>query len=481
MKRQIITLIPSLLAVFFFFGISHAQDSAKTAAPIGTHRVHVIEIADEVDLGMASYVQRAVREAEQDHAVILLHVNTLGGRLDAATKIRDLILNAKVPLTVAFIDKRAISAGSLISLAAQKIVMSSGSTIGAATPIYETGEKASEKVNSYMRAEMRATAERNHRDPRIAEAMVDESVGLDSSYKIGLPSGKLLTLTTDDALKVGYADAKAETIQEALQVVGITDPDSAQTQEGFGDKLIRFLTSSLVSSLLIMIGMAGIFYTIKTGHFCSVTIAAIIAFALFFGGQYITEVAPFMAIVLFLAGITLLLFEVSPVPTFGLAGVLGILGVAIGLFLALAGDLRTLTPDRMAQTFVTLAIALVGVIVLGFLIVKYAPKATWLRKFRNEATTADTSFFASDQAEIIGKRGVTQTMLRPAGIVLLEDRKLDAVTNGEFIAPGTAVTVLRMIGNRAIVQAVDEVAVMQTEERTPEKGDAFGGRLPRNI
>ncbi|HWF44647.1 MAG TPA: NfeD family protein, partial [Candidatus Kapabacteria bacterium] len=382
---------------------------------------------------------------------------------------------------IAFIDKRAISAGALIALSAQKIVMSSGSTMGAATPIYETGEKASEKVNSYMRAEMRATAERNHRDPRIAAAMVDESIGLDSTYKINLPSGKLLTLTNEDAEKVGYADAQAETIQQALTAVGVTNADLSQTEEGFGDKIIRFLTSALVSSLLIMIGIAGIFYTIKTGHFGSVTIAAIIAFALFFGGQYITAVAPVLAIVLFLAGITLLLIEVSPVPTFGLAGVLGIVGVAIGLFLALAGDLRTLTPDRMAQTFVTLAISLVGVIVLGFLIVKYAPKATWLAKFRNESTTADTGFYAVEQAEIIGKRGVTQTMLRPAGIVLLEDRKIDAVTNGEFIEPGTAVTVLRVAGNRAIVRAIDEAAVMQTEERSPERGDAFGGRLPRNI
>src|SRR5207253_1411259 len=133
-----------------------------------------------------------------------------------------------------------------------------------------------------------------------------------------------------------------------------------------------------VSSLLIMIGMAGAFYTIKTGHFGAITIAAVAAFALFFGGQYITEVAPVLAIVLFIAGLTLLLIEVSPVPTFGFAGVLGIAGIGIGLFLALAGDLRTLTPDRMTQTFVTLAIAMTGVIVLGFLIIKYAPKALWL-------------------------------------------------------------------------------------------------------
>jgi membrane-bound serine protease (ClpP class) len=498
-RKSIFRSLAALLLTLPMAAAASPQDSVRLPAH---SKVHIISIATEVDLGMVSYVEREVAAAEKDRAVILLHVNTFGGRVDAATKIRDAILNAKVPMTIAFIDKRAISAGSLISLAAQKIVMSSGSTMGAATPIYETGEKASEKVNSYMRAEMRATAERNHRDPKIAEAMVDESLGLDSTHQSNptyktdldsaslgkpeglpftLPAGKLLTLTTDDAIKVGYADAKAETIEAALAAVGITSPEITNSEEGFGDKLILFLTSGLVSSLLIMIGMAGAFYTIKTGHFGAITIAAVAAFVLFFGGQYITEVAPVIAIVLFLAGITLLLIEVSPVPTFGFAGVLGISGVAMGLFLALAGDLRTLTPDRMTQTFVTLAIALTGVIVLGFLIVKYAPKSVWLQKFRNTATTADTGFYATEHALVIGRDGVTQTMLRPAGIVLLADgRKIDAVTKGEFLAPGTAVSVVRMSGSRAVVQAVAESEVMQEDQESPELGDSFGGRLPRN-
>ncbi len=480
MKTTVLLLI-SLLA----FGVLRAQDTLHTpssAAPMKiVAPVHVINIMNEVDLGMASYVESAVKQAEKKNAVILLHVNTLGGRLDAAIRIRDAILDAKVPLTIAFVDKRAISAGSLITLAAQKIVMSSGSTMGAATPIYSTGEKASEKVNSYMRAEMRATAERNHRDPNIAQAMVDESFGLDSSYHLDLPKGKLLTLTTDDALRVHYADTTAETIEAALRAVGV-EPTSIETiDESFGDELIRFLTSSIVSSLLIMLGMVGAFYTIKTGHFGAITMVAVAAFVLFFAGQYITSVAPFIAIVLFLAGIVLLLVEVSPVPTFGLAGVLGILGITAGLFLALAGNLNTLTPGRLTQTVVTLAVALAGVVALGYLVVKYAPKATWLQKFRNLTSTADTTFYATEQALLVGKHGIAQTMLRPAGIVLLEDRKIDAVTKGEFIAPGTPVTVTQMRGNRAVVQAIEEEKVIQHDEHTPEQGDAFGGRLPRNI
>ncbi len=476
--RSVVTCAILLTVANICFAQSSVQPDStkKIIAP-----VRVIKIENEVDLGMVSYVQDAVARAEKEHAVILLDVNTLGGRLDAAIKIRDAILEAKVPLTVAFVDKRAISAGSLITLAAQKIVFSSASTMGAATPIYSTGQKASEKVNSYMRAEMRATAERNHRDPRIAEAMVDESLGLPSTYPISLPPGKLLTLTTQDALKVHYADTTAETIDAALAAVHVQPTVIRTSEEGFGAKLIRFLTNGIVSSILIMIGMVGIFYTIKTGHFGAITIAEVVAFVLFFGGQYITSVAPFIAIILFLAGIVLMLVEVSPVPTFGLAGVLGIIGIAFGLFLALAGNLNTLTPERMTQTFVTLAISLTGVIVLGYLVIKYGPEATWLQKFRNLSSTADTTFYKTEQASIIGKRGIAQSMLRPAGIVLLEDRKIDAVTHGEFISPGTPVTVMQMRGNRAVVQAVNEETVTQHDTQTPELGDSFGGRLPRNI
>lgn len=444
-------------------------------------RCYVIEIASEVDLGMVSYVERAVQKAEADHAVILLHLNTFGGRVDAATKIRDAILTAKVPLTLAFIDKRAISAGAFISLSAQKIVFSSGATMGAATPIYSSGEKASEKVVSYMRGEMRSTAERNHRDPRVAEAMVDESLGLDSASGLKVAPGKLLTLTTADARKVGYADTLAESIPEALAAVGYPGIKYETIQESFSDSLFRFLTNGFVSSLLIMIGLAGLFYSIKTGHFGGLTLIAVTALVLFFGAQYFFSAGSILAIVLFLIGCGLLLVEVSPIPSFGLAGVLGIAGLGLGLFLALAGDLDTLTPDRLRQTYVTLAIALIGFIILAILIIKYALKATWLRKFTNQATSGDTTLFMENRRLLLGKSGVAHTMLRPAGTAIIDGKKIDVVTNGEFIDPGTPLSVVDVAGNRIVVRAVKEAIVESAESKPAEVSEPFGGRLPNNL
>jgi len=414
-------------------------------------QVVVIDIKEEVDLGMVSYVKRAVADAESKNATIVLHVNTFGGRVDAAVQIRDAILNADVPMTIAFIDKRAISAGALISLSAKKIIMSPASSIGAVTPVDQSGTKASEKVVSYMRAEMRTTAERYGRDPLIAEAMVDESISVDSSHGIKLDTGKLLTLTNIDAKKVGYLDGEASTIEEALKVLNISVTKVEIIEENFGDGLIRFLTLPMVSSILIMIGLGGLFYTIKTGHFGSITIVAIFAITIFFGGQYITEVAPTLAAILFIVGIALLIAELF-IPSFGIIGVIGILCIFGGLFLSLAGDLRFLTPDRLRDTLVSLAVSLVGFAAIAGIIFKYAPGWPMVRRLVNQTFSGDMTSTIEKQMLLLGKVGTAVTSLRPVGTAVIDGIKVDVVTQGEFINSGTSVTIINVDGNRAVVK-----------------------------
>ncbi len=414
--------------------------------------VTVIKIFDEVDLGMVTYVKRSVEEAEANRSsAIVLHVNTFGGRVDAATQIRDAIINAKVPMTIAFVDKRAISAGALISIAAQKIAMAPGGSIGAVTPVDMEGTKASEKVVSYMRAEMRATAERNNRNPAIAEAMVDESLGIDSLQGMLLDTGKLLTLTTKDAIAVGYCDAEASTVEQALTAFGIANPKLTASEEIIGDKIIRFLTLPMVSSILIMIGLGGLFYSIKTGHFGSITAVALLALALFFGGQYVTEVAPTLAAVLFIIGVGLLIAEIF-IPSFGIAGVLGILGIALGLFLALAGDFDKVTPDRLRETLLSLAVALIGFFVIAGIIFRFAPGWPLVRKLVNQDTSGDITSMVEAQKLLLGKEGVATTVLRPAGSAIIDGRKIDVVTEGEFISAGAPVRIIGINGNRTVVK-----------------------------
>jgi membrane-bound serine protease (ClpP class) len=198
---------------------------AVTLPPLKGHDPHggagkkLIEIPIEgtIDLGLAAFVERSVAQATTND-VIVLKIKTFGGRVDAAVRIRDVLLEANAP-TVAFIDHRAISAGALITLACDTILVSPGASIGAATPV-ESGpqgqmQPTAEKVISYMRAEMRATAEAKGRRTDIAEAMVDPDIEI-----AGLnPKGKLLTLTGEQAIKLLRYPARLSKWNQYLQPV----------------------------------------------------------------------------------------------------------------------------------------------------------------------------------------------------------------------------------------------------------------------
>ena len=202
--------------------------------------VYIIYIKEEISRRIPSYIERSFRDAEAAGAdAVILEIDTLGGWLDAGVKVRDEILNSKIR-TIAFINKRAISAGALIALAADSIIMAPGATIGASTPVNFLGEKASEKVISYWRAEMRATAEKNKRPVRIADAMVDEVVEIPGLIE----KGKLLTLTTEEALKYEIADYQAEDIAEVLKTVDMSEAQVIQAptiEEWLKPQLIWFI------------------------------------------------------------------------------------------------------------------------------------------------------------------------------------------------------------------------------------------------
>ncbi|MEJ2103259.1 MAG: hypothetical protein P8X47_01640 [Ignavibacteriaceae bacterium] len=217
-------------------------------------KVHIAYIDGEIDLGLAPYISRVVSDAEKDNAsAIIFKINTFGGRLDAATQIKDAIIGTNI-LTVAFINNRAISAGALISLSCKKIIMVPGGSIGAATVVSQTGEKVGEKYQSYMRSEMRATAEKNGRRADIAEGMVDERVVIPGL----VDSTKLVTLTSDEALKYGIADTLLNNIDEVFAYFNLQDAEKIYQKANWAEDVVRFLNNPIVSSLLIMIGIFGL-------------------------------------------------------------------------------------------------------------------------------------------------------------------------------------------------------------------------------
>ncbi len=206
--------------------------SAQQPRPV----VYLVPIEGVIDLGLAPFVERILDEAAvRDAAAVILEIDTFGGRVDAAVLIRDALLRSKVK-TVAFINKRAISAGALISLAAEYIAMAEGGTIGAATPV-QTGlpgapaQPVEEKTVSYMRKEFCATAETRKRPPLHAEAMVDVDVEIPGVIE----KGKLLTLTTDEALEHKLSDVRADRLDGVLSLLKIENAEVRRAEETWAE------------------------------------------------------------------------------------------------------------------------------------------------------------------------------------------------------------------------------------------------------
>ncbi len=259
---------------------------AQTARPV----VYVVPIDGVIDLGLAPFLARTISEAEQaGAAAVLLDINTFGGRVDAAVAMRDTLLNAPMR-TIAFVNPRAISAGALLALATETIVMSSGGTIGAAMPVVSgagEAQAADEKSVSYLRKEFGATAERRGRPATFAEAMVDVDVEIPGV----VAKGKLLTLTTSEAIEHNVVELSADTLDGALQSAGLANANVRRMAQTWAETLVRFLTNPIVSSLLMTIGLLGILVEIRTPGFGLPGIVGLMSFGLFFWGHWLVQLA----------------------------------------------------------------------------------------------------------------------------------------------------------------------------------------------
>lgn len=407
-----------------------------------------------IDLGLAPFVERVLTEAAEAGAgAVVFEINTFGGRVDAAVLIRDALLNSPVR-TVAFIDKRAISAGALISLATKEIVMAGGATIGAATPVQmgqpgEPAQPVEEKTVSYMRKEFRSTAESRGRPPLIAEAMVDPDVEIPGLIE----KGKLLTLTTEEALKHRVADFHADSIEGVLEKLGVSGADLRRTAPNWAENLVRFLTHPIVGSLLITVGMLGIILEIRTPGFGVPGALGLTSLALFFWGHWLVQLAGWEELLLFGAGIVLLLVELLIIPGFGLAGILGIGALFAGLSLSFvgAGASWEFIMRAVARVVFSLLAALLGSLIL----LRFLPRLPFGRRLILETGLLTNEGYASapeSDRTRLGKKGTAVSPLRPAGIADIEGERVDVVSAGEFIESGAPIVVTRVDGNRIVVR-----------------------------
>ncbi len=436
-----------LLLVSFFIFLSVNLFSQK--------KVFLAEITGEIDPRMAPYISRVVSDAENDGAdAIIFRINTFGGRVDAATQIKDAIIGCRL-LTIAFINNRAISAGSLIALSCRKICMVPGSSIGAATVVDQSGQKQSEKYQSFMRSEMRSTAERNGRRTDIVQGMVDENILIPGIND----HNRLITLTSDEAKKYGIADTLVYNLNDCLSAFGLRDAQVIKVNSNWAEDLVGFLNQPLISSILIMLGLVGIFAEIKSPGFGFPVIIGVVSLLLFFGSSYILQLASIINIVLFIIGIILLLLEIFVIPGFAITGVIGIILIIGSIFLSLIGNnLPYWDSTAVSKAIIQLSASLLFAFILIYILAKFLPKSSaFSRLVLSNEEKADLGFVSYPSVkELIGMEGIALTTLRPAGSAEFNGQKYDVVADWEYIPKGNKIKVIRVEGIKVVVKELKD-------------------------
>jgi membrane-bound serine protease (ClpP class) len=428
--------------------------SPPGAVAQGAGPVYRIPVTGTIELGLAPFVARSLREAARAGAPFaILEFDTPGGRIDAAERIADAVRDAPLPV-YAYVNRRAFSAGALISLACDSIFMRPGAVIGAATPVSgQTGEKLPEKYVSAMRGEFRALAEELGLDPRIAEGMVDEQIEIPGVK----PKGQLLTLSTDEAVRLGVAVAEVPDFDALLRVLGRPGAATVEMRTNWAEAVVRFVSNPVIASLLMTLGVLGLVIELKTPHFGLAGLTGLACLALFFGSHWLTGLAGWGELILIGAGLLLVGVEIFVLPGFGFAGVLGGGAVAGGLFLSLIGRYPTTADLGQAAGGVAIGLLVVGAVLVAFL--RHLPASKRLAGILHLTSSSSAEGFVSApiRTDLVGKSGMAVTELRPIGVAEIEGERLDVTTEGQFISSGTAVTVVRAEDLRVVVRPVPTI------------------------
>ena len=459
MKKQL--LIFTLILLGF---VAFTQESKK---------VYILNIKQEIGPSAWRNTQKAFENAEKQKSdLLIIHMNTYGGAVDMADSIRTKIINSEIPVYV-FIDNNAASAGALISIACDSIYMREGAKIGAATVVTQTGEKAPDKYQSYMRATMRSTAEAKGKDtvitaidtiikwrrnPLIAEAMVDEDVYI----KDIIDSTKILTFTTNEAIKNNFCEAKVESIDEVLANAGITNYSIQEYEPDFIETIIGFLVNPVFHSLLIMLIIGGLYFELQSPGIGFPLAASIFAAVLYFAPLYLEGMAQNWEIIIFIAGVILIGLEIFVVPGFGVTGISGIVLVIAGLTLSLVDNNifeyhsfeygAKIVFEAFALVIISLTVSFIASIFLGKRLMLNTPLNQFVLK--KEQNIDDGYVAVNVKNNIVGEQGTAITDLRPSGKIMVNNEVIDAIAEFGFVEKNKQIIVSRFETGQAYVREV---------------------------
>lgn len=423
MKKIFLLLLILLISISF-------TGMAETKPP-----VYVVPIKSEVNPALATLVTSSLEKAEKNGAsMVIFDIDTFGGRIDSALKISDAITGTSLP-TLSYIDNRAISAGVAIAISADKIVVNSRATIGAAETV-----PYSEKNVSFWSGELKDIAQNKGRDPEIIAAMADKDIEIPGIIE----KGKLLTLTSDGALKYGIADYMANSLKEILGKEGLAGTPLIEVKPNLQIRIAQFASSVTWGPIILSLAMIFMLIELLTPSFGLFGTLSIGLFALYFGGNILAGYSGYEVLVMFAAGLLLLLVEAF-IPGFGVAGAGGIILILLSVIIS---------AENFTQAITAIVVAFVVSIIALALIIKYAPKSKFYDRIILKTSLSKEAGFAAteDYSEYIGKEGVAITPLRPAGIVEVNGKRLDVVAEGTFVKSGSKVVIIGVEGRRIIIK-----------------------------
>ncbi|WP_300457932.1 NfeD family protein [Desulfobacula sp.] len=481
--KQRIYLIFILLGCWFLF-LGNPLCAAENR-----QKVYIIPVTGTVEPGMAAYVKRALEEIQDEkEAVFVFKLDTFGGRVDAALDIVDFISNIPQGKTIAFVEKRAISAGALIALSSNVLFMKKNTLIGDCAPITQTqeGQKmAGEKIQTVLRARFRALAKKNNYPVVLAESMVTidmevysvvmegqktymDKISFDdltedekkkiSAKKTIVAKGELLTMDDAEAFDLGFSQKSVTDIQEVLSLLGYESMDIITIEESWSESLVRRLQPIL--PILMLIGIGAIYTEIKAPGFGLPGMVGILCLGLVFCNQYLVGLADYTELLLLLIGVLLLGVEVFVLPGFGVAGISGLLFIAAGLVLSFQGFVvpdpafpweGKLLMKNLAQVLGSFMLAFfISLFMIRFVLPQFSKivNGPYLDATLESSHVDVTTALGIEP----GDTGLAHTFLRPAGKVMINDKKIDAITRGDFIEQGTIVVIDRIDQNRVIVK-----------------------------
>jgi len=468
----------------------------------------IIPCTGLIDDALFYSIKRRTETALRGGANYLIYeMGTYGGLVDAADSIAKYLIQKVAPRghTAAYVATEAISAGALISVSCRDIIMQENTTIGDAAPITMGGKLEGverEKAESFMRAAFQRAAEANGYPPLLLKAMVTiqievyrvrnldmgqyeffegESLPKDpNTYEVKraekiVGKDELLTLTAPRALEFGIARAVVKDRAGALAflaqrdgVVFAEEPRVLETS--WSEQMVSWVNSPGVMAVLVMLALLGVYVEFSTPGFGLAGIVAAICFAIIVGSKYLVGMANWVEILLLFAGIVLLLIEIFVLPGFGIAGILGIIGILLGLFGMLIRNAPNELPwpetptdwQSLSSGVLSLAIGFTGFVVLAYLLSRYLPKLGFMRGL----VLAPNAAMAGGEPRVSmtappqdlgsplrpGATGTVIAKLRPAGKARFGAALVDVVATGEFLDIGTRVEIIAINGSRVVVK-----------------------------